>query len=776
MGLISAGDEYCRRTDEALGGLPNIVKSVDDILVFGDNEQGHLNDVRQFLLKCRENKITLSRKKFVIGVEKCSWGGFTVSGEGVAADPAKVSAISDFPRPTNITALRSFFGIVEQLGDFSYDISSAAGPLRPLLSPKNEFIWTVDHDTAFEAVKKALTSPPVLTHFDPSRETMLQTDASKLNGFGFDLLQKVDDSWKLIMAGSRFVTDTESRYGIVDLELRAVEWAMKKCKMYLLGLPSFTLVTDHQALVTILDRYTLDAVESPKLQRMKERLSPYAFKTVWRKGKDHRIPDALSRFPVSNPTEDDLEEDTILTEATRASLKIRAVSISAIQETEEVPDHLVDSSIQQLREVCKADGSYQKLVVAVEKGFPSRCMDADPAIRPYWNVRSDLSTDDGIVLFNARLVIPAAARQNILKKLHAAHQGIERTLRRARQTVYWPGISSDIKNVINSCEPCQSSRPSQQREPMVVEPPPSRPFEDVSADLFQVGQNYFLVYTDRFSGWPTVDLFPNRCPTSKDIIKVVGKKFMDLGVPVRFRSDGGPQFKSKEFATFLQKWSVSSVLSSPHFHQSNGLAEAAVKAMEDLVKRTCSTGSLDTDAFREGLLEWRNTPRQHGRSPAQIVFGRPLRSIIPTHRRAFAPEWQPKEEEWMDAAAANQEKIIEWYNSRTRELPPLQIGQRVRLQDPVAKDWQNTGIIISVGRRRDYRVQLPNGKIYWRNRRFIRADLSSTSQQDAARSGPNDDMQPAADGSSSVADQPDNSPPPPRRSNRIKKQRVQFDV
>ena len=130
----------------------------------------------------------------------------------------------------------------------------------------------------------------------------------------------------------------------------------------------------------------------------------------------------------------------------------------------------------------------------------------------------------------------------------------------------------------------------------------------------------------------------------------------------------------------------------------------------------------------------------------------------------------------MDAAAANQEKTIEWYNSRARELPPLQIGQRVRLQDSVAKDWQNTGLIISVGRRRDYRVQLPNGKIYWRNRRFIRANLSSTSQQDTARSGPNDDMQPAADGSSSLTDQPDNSPPPPRRSNRIKKQKVQFDV
>ena len=74
--------------------------------------------------------------------------------------------------------------------------------------------------------------------------------------------------------------DTESRYAIVELELAAVEWAMRKCRLYLLGLPSFQLVVDHQALVTILDKYTLDAVENPKLQRLKERLSPFVFSTI----------------------------------------------------------------------------------------------------------------------------------------------------------------------------------------------------------------------------------------------------------------------------------------------------------------------------------------------------------------------------------------------------------------------------------------------------------------------------------------------------------------
>jgi hypothetical protein len=90
---------------------------------------------------------------------------------------------------------------------------------------------------------------------------------------GYALLQRHGSIWKLVDANSRWCTDTESRYAIVELELAAVEWAMRKCRLYLLGLPHFALVIDHQALVTILDKYTLNDVENPKLQRLKERLS-----------------------------------------------------------------------------------------------------------------------------------------------------------------------------------------------------------------------------------------------------------------------------------------------------------------------------------------------------------------------------------------------------------------------------------------------------------------------------------------------------------------------
>jgi len=106
------------------------------------------------------------------------------------------------------------------------------------------------------------------------------------------------------------LTDTENNYSIIEMELCGVVWATKKCRLYLLGLPHFSLVIDHQPLVLIIDKYSLDAVETPRLQRLKERLSPFVFTTVWKKGKEHAIPDALSRAPVSNPTADDLVADT----------------------------------------------------------------------------------------------------------------------------------------------------------------------------------------------------------------------------------------------------------------------------------------------------------------------------------------------------------------------------------------------------------------------------------------------------------------------------------
>ena len=714
MGLVSTGDEFCRRGDIAIQDLDNVVKVVDDVLTYDDNFEAHVQRVRRLLQRCREQHITLKREKFVFASPEVDYCGFHISSDGVKADSTKARAIRDFPTPTNLTQLRSFMGLVQQLGDFSSDIARTAEPLRDLLKTRNEFCWTPDHDAAFSAVKEALSATPVLAHFDPSLPTVLQTDAARLKGLGYALLQQHGDCWRIIQCGSRFLTDTETRYSVIELELLAAVWALGKCRVYLLGLPHFTLLVDHKPLVPILNDLTLDAVENPRLQRLKEKTSLYTFKTVWRKGKEHAIPDALSRSPVDDPSPDD---DSLVQ---GLEMQVRQMTCARMSSDESTPDHLQDPKLADLKEAALRDSEYQQLLSYVQDGWPRSRQHVDHRLQQLWKVRDDLSAVDGLVLKGPRIFIPASARQRTLDQLHSAHQGVERMKRRARQSVWWPGMDAEVKRIVEACEACQQLRPSQVREPLMTEPLPSRVFEDVSADLFSHGGRQFLVYADRLSGWPIVFAFPRGDTRTTQVIGAVRKAFVDFGVPVRLRSDGGPQFSSHDFRSFLRRWGVRLEQSTPHYPQSNGHAEAAVKAVKMLVMKTCHGGDINSDQFCEGLLELRNTPRSDGRSPAQVVFGHPIRSTLPVSRRSFAPEWQAAAADCDARAAEIQNATESYYNLRSKSLPPLKIGTQVRLQDPVSKKWDRVGTIVGVGNRRDFHVKMPGGAVFWRNRRFLR--------------------------------------------------------
>ena len=156
-------------------------------------------------------------------------------------------------------------------------------------------------------------------------------------------------------------------------------------------------------------------------------------------------------------------------------------------------------------------------------------------------------------------MVPVQKRKEILTKLHTSHQDIEITKQRACQIVYWPGINSDIKNT-PACTKCQEHQPSLEQEQLQRNPLPSRPFEDVSADLFYYASKTYLVYVDRLSGWIKLSEFSHD-PSSLQIISTIRKFFVDTGVPIRIRTDGGPQFTSSQFQQFLKKWGVTSTIS-----------------------------------------------------------------------------------------------------------------------------------------------------------------------------------------------------------------------
>ena len=282
MGLTSSQDECCSRGDEAIQSIDRVEKVVDDILIHSSSPQDNLNTVVTVLNRCQHG-ITLNPEKFELLQTSVDYVGYRINSEGVKADPRKLEVIRKFPTPTNITELRLFMGLANQLRrlvGLADQLSKAAEPLRVLMKSRNAFLWTPNHEAAFEETKNVLCSPPILAPFDPKLLTMLQTDASRLKGLGFALLQKHGDDWKLTQAGSRFITETESRYAMVKLELLGVVWAIRKCRTYLQGMPKFDVVVDHKPSESILNDQTMEMIDNPRIQRLKEKLCAYTFHTI----------------------------------------------------------------------------------------------------------------------------------------------------------------------------------------------------------------------------------------------------------------------------------------------------------------------------------------------------------------------------------------------------------------------------------------------------------------------------------------------------------------
>ena len=213
--------------------------------------------------------------------------------KGVKPDPGRVSALSDFPVPKDVTWVRSLLGLANQLYGFFPDFTHMSVHLRALTAKKNAFQWLPEHQEDFERIKKLLTIDMVVTHFDPNLPVTLLTDASRLHGLGHAMGHFIDGKFKVVACGSKSLTPTQQRYATIELECLAVHFAVDKCSFYLKGARSFTVMTDHKPLEGIFRKDLFD-IGNPRLQRIREKLLEYCFTVTWVPSKTHLIADALS--------------------------------------------------------------------------------------------------------------------------------------------------------------------------------------------------------------------------------------------------------------------------------------------------------------------------------------------------------------------------------------------------------------------------------------------------------------------------------------------------
>ena len=167
-----------------------------------------------------------------------------------------------------------------------------------LLKKKNSYVWTEDHQAEFVRLKELLTSEPLVQPFDPNLKTELYTDASKLNGLGFALIQKEPTGRpRLIQCGSCLLSPAEKNYAVVELEVLAAAYAMNKARFYLDGIDHFDLFVDHRPLVGLFEKSLVD-IDNSRLFRICLKTTFFNFTVIWKSGKNYCIVDVFLRFFV----------------------------------------------------------------------------------------------------------------------------------------------------------------------------------------------------------------------------------------------------------------------------------------------------------------------------------------------------------------------------------------------------------------------------------------------------------------------------------------------
>ena len=256
FGLCNAPSTFQRAMDHVLAGLKwrTCIVYVDDILVFSATFEGHLKDLAEVLERCRQHNLKLKPAKCIIASEELKYLGYVVKRGGLAVDPEKVRAVRDLAPPTNRTLLKSFLGLTSYYRRFIRAYAEATEPLYRLLRGKPEtFVWATEQQEAFEKIKTALTTAPLLVHPDWTKPFKLQTDASDY-AIGAVLSQEDDEARERVVSyASRQLTADERKYDTREKELLAVVWGCETHAKYL-GQRPFVIETDHANLKWLMKR------------------------------------------------------------------------------------------------------------------------------------------------------------------------------------------------------------------------------------------------------------------------------------------------------------------------------------------------------------------------------------------------------------------------------------------------------------------------------------------------------------------------------------------
>ena len=372
---------------------------------------------------------------------------------------------------------------------------------------------------------------------------------------------------KPVYFASKALTETQCGYVAIEIESLAVAWAIEKFHHFLYA-SHFILETDQKPLEAILSKSLNQA--TPRLQRILIRTFPYMFIVRYIPGTTNQFADYLSHLGDQ-----------------KDSIKLPKLHINQI--TKQLPARC--DSLQQLRLATQADDELAILKYTIMHGWPKTIKQVPPELQPYWTFREELTIEDDLMLKGTRIVIPSKEHQAILKQIHKGHLGLNKCKLRAKETVYWPRLNTELEYLVLNCELClKYSTAKHKLEPILAlgQEVPLCPWTKLATDIFHFEGASYLLIVDYTSHYPVV------CKLTSMTGQHIASKFKlicsEYGWPETLVSDNGPCYTSEIFTNLMIEYNANHITSSPHYPQSNGLAEMYVQIVKSFFHKAKEEG------------------------------------------------------------------------------------------------------------------------------------------------------------------------------------------
>ncbi|CAM1312561.1 Uncharacterised protein r2_g2301 [Pycnogonum litorale] len=549
FGLASAPQTFVRLMTKVTAGLSNVECYLDDCIIFSKTLREHIVHVERVLQAISVAGLKLRKEKCDFFKLSLPFLGFIVGNNTIKPLPSKIKIMQDYPEPTSWKELHRFLGMCSYYRTLIKDFGTIAGVLYRLGRKNTPFIWNSECKEAFEKLKLAMSSSPVISMPDLEKIFIVKTDASQV-GVGAILQQQTADGQRNIIeyAGFSF-NETQRKYSVIEQEATGILYALNKWQHYLLG-RHFMLETDHRPLMWIKSKKDCRG----KLRRMALRLAEFDKMEVRHiRGTENSDADAISRIHELSSCCDD---------------KFQA---------------------QQRRE-------FKELLAKQRYQFTEK------------NGFLYYTEDD-----QERICVPQEYVKEILKKCHdeQGHLGIDRTLDLIRRRFYWPKLRDDVKNWIKRCRNCATKKDTLQDHSIAPLKPTDlvaiEPFQKLGIDIMgplpesNNMNKYVIVLQDYFTKW--IEAVAINACTTEDIIKwLKDEVFGRFGIPVELICDQGPQFDSKLFKLFCEELGVKISYITPYHHQSNGMIERLNRSLLNMLRMYIDSDQKDWDEYLGPVL------------------------------------------------------------------------------------------------------------------------------------------------------------------------------